>query len=56
MKLVSNSAIVTGGGQGIGLGIAERLLRDGANVLLFGRTGAKVEKAAEALNRTIGGA
>jgi 3-oxoacyl-[acyl-carrier protein] reductase len=55
MKLISNSAIVTGGGQGIGLGIAARLLRDGANVLLFGRTAAKVEAAAEALNRATEG-
>ncbi|MCP3167290.1 SDR family oxidoreductase [Myxococcus sp. QH3KD-4-1] len=51
VKLISNSAIVTGAAQGIGRGIAERLMRDGANVLLFGRTGAKVEEAARDLNR-----
>ncbi|WP_437780162.1 SDR family NAD(P)-dependent oxidoreductase [Sorangium sp. So ce1097] len=55
MKLISSCAIVTGGGQGIGLGIAARLLRDGANVLLFGRTAAKVEAAAETLNRAAEG-
>ncbi|MFT3775249.1 MAG: SDR family NAD(P)-dependent oxidoreductase [Minicystis sp.] len=55
MKLISNSAIVTGGGQGIGLGIAARLLRDGANVVLFGRTATKVETAAEELNRAADG-
>jgi glucose 1-dehydrogenase len=55
MKLVSSSAIVTGAGQGIGLGIAERLMRDGANVLLFNRTREKVEAAAEKLNRTMEG-
>ncbi|APR86179.1 3-oxoacyl-[acyl-carrier protein] reductase [Minicystis rosea] len=55
MKLISNSAIVTGGGQGIGLGIAARLLRDGANVVLFGRTASKLEAAAEALNRAAAG-
>ncbi|PTL75860.1 SDR family NAD(P)-dependent oxidoreductase [Vitiosangium sp. GDMCC 1.1324] len=55
MKLVSGSAIVTGAGQGIGLGIASRLMRDGANVLLFGRTREKVEAAAEQLNRTAEG-
>ncbi len=55
MKLISNSAIVTGAGQGIGLGIAARLMQDGANVLLFGRTKAKVEAAAEELNQRMEG-
>ncbi|MCP3143808.1 SDR family NAD(P)-dependent oxidoreductase [Pyxidicoccus xibeiensis] len=55
MKLVSSSAIVTGAGQGIGLGIAGRLMRDGANVLLFGRTKEKVEAAATELNRAMEG-
>ncbi|MCP3101648.1 SDR family oxidoreductase [Myxococcus sp. K15C18031901] len=55
MKLISNSAIVTGAGQGIGRGIAERLMRDGANVLVFGRTQAKVEEAASDLNRLFEG-
>lgn len=55
MKLISNSAIVTGAAQGIGLGIASRLMREGANVLLFGRTQAKVEAAAEQLNRALEG-
>ncbi|WP_164018588.1 SDR family NAD(P)-dependent oxidoreductase [Pyxidicoccus trucidator] len=55
MKLISSSAIVTGAGQGIGLGIASRLMRDGANVLLFGRTAEKVEAAATELNRAMEG-
>ncbi|RYZ16860.1 MAG: SDR family NAD(P)-dependent oxidoreductase, partial [Myxococcaceae bacterium] len=55
MKLMSSSAIVTGAGQGIGLGIAARLMRDGANVLLFGRTLEKVEAAAGELNRVMEG-
>src|SRR5262245_41274130 len=55
MKLISTSAIVTGGAQGIGLGIASRLMRDGANVLVFGRTQAKVEEAAAQLNRASEG-
>src|SRR5690349_16720724 len=55
MKLVSSSAIVTGAGQGIGLAIAAHLMRNGANVLLFGRTREKVEAAAEELNRTMEG-
>jgi glucose 1-dehydrogenase len=55
MKLVSSSAIVTGAGQGIGLGIATRFMRDGTNVILFGRTREKVEAAAEELNRAMEG-
>ncbi|MET0405905.1 MAG: SDR family oxidoreductase [Cystobacter sp.] len=55
MKLVSSSAIVTGAGQGIGLGISSRLMRDGAHVLVFGRTREKVEAAAEQLNRAMEG-
>lgn len=55
MKLISNSAIVTGAAQGIGLGIASRLMRDGANVLVFGQTESKVVAAAEQLNRTLEG-
>ncbi|WP_224373042.1 SDR family NAD(P)-dependent oxidoreductase [Hyalangium versicolor] len=55
MKLISTSAIVTGAAQGIGTGIASRLMRDGANVLIFGRTQAKVEAAAEQLNRAAEG-
>jgi NAD(P)-dependent dehydrogenase (short-subunit alcohol dehydrogenase family) len=35
MQLVGSSAIVTGGAQGIGLAVAQRLLDDGASVLLF---------------------
>ncbi len=55
MKLISDSAIVTGAGQGIGMGIAARLMRDGANVLLFGRTQEKVEAAARELNQSMEG-
>jgi len=55
VKLISNSAIVTGAAQGIGRGIAERLMRDGANVLVFGRTQAKVEETARDLNRMFDG-
>ena len=39
-------AIVTGGGSGIGLAIAERLAADGNAVAIFDRDGASAEAAA----------
>ena len=41
--------IVTGAGRGIGRGMAEGLARHGANVVLTGRTRAKLEEAAAAI-------
>lgn len=35
MELIGKSSVVTGGGQGIGLGIARRLMAHGASVVLF---------------------
>ena len=55
MELVGTSAIVTGGGQGIGLGIARRLHAHGAGVVLFDTNGATVAAAAAALGeRAVG--
>jgi 2-hydroxycyclohexanecarboxyl-CoA dehydrogenase len=42
--LKGKSAIVTGGGQGLGRGIALVLAQRGANVLITGRTESKLEK------------
>jgi len=55
VKLIANSAIVTGGAQGIGLAIAARLMREGTSVLVFGRTESKVLAAAERLTREAEG-
>lgn len=53
MKLYDQTAIVTGGGRGIGFAVAERLLREGANVLLCDAYADRVEKALAEL-RQIG--
>lgn len=42
-------AVVTGGGQGVGLGIASALAERGARVALIGRTASKLESAAKAI-------
>jgi len=46
---------VTGGTKGIGLSIAEQLLRAGASVAICGRTRESVDRAAAELKRTTGG-
>lgn len=50
------AAVITGGGTGIGLAIARRLVADGTDVVLVGRTGAVVESAAQELRGIAGGA
>lgn len=51
-KLAGRTAIVTGGSRGIGYGIAQRLIQDGARVVITGR---KPEPLAEAV-AALGGA
>jgi NAD(P)-dependent dehydrogenase (short-subunit alcohol dehydrogenase family) len=47
------AALVTGGGSGIGLGAATRLVRDGAHVTICGRTEDKLRAAVEGLDRAV---
>ena len=49
LGLEGRAAIVCGGSEGIGLGIAEALVEEGANVVLFARRAKPLERAAERL-------
>ncbi|MBC8284318.1 MAG: SDR family oxidoreductase [Nitrospinae bacterium] len=47
MRLKNKTAIITGGGSGIGLATAHAFRKEGAKVVLFGRRKDKLEKAVE---------
>ncbi|CAN3126649.1 SDR family NAD(P)-dependent oxidoreductase [Mycobacterium sp. smrl_JER01] len=49
--LTGQVAVVTGGGSGIGLGMAEGLARAGASVAILGRSAPRLDAAAAALRR-----
>lgn len=54
--LENKTAVITGGSEGIGLGIARTFLANGADVLLIGRDQQKLQRACESLpayNRTV---
>src|SRR5262245_65816547 len=53
LALEGNSALVTGGGSGIGLACARYLLRDGATVTIAGRSEEKLRQAAATLEPDI---
>lgn len=55
-SLAGQSALVTGGGSGIGLGCARHLARDGATVVLAGRSAERLESGATALRDAVPGA
>ncbi len=48
-RLTGRTALVTGGGSGIGLAVARALLNEGARVAITGRDEAKLQRAAEGL-------
>ena len=49
--LADKHAVVTGGGSGIGLSIAQQLERSGAQVTIMGRNAQKLEHAAESMEK-----
>jgi NAD(P)-dependent dehydrogenase (short-subunit alcohol dehydrogenase family) len=54
LKLTGKTALVTGSTAGIGLAIAESLAREGANVIVNGRTGDRVNAAVAKIKTSTG--
>src|SRR5262245_41073342 len=52
LELTGRTAVVCGGSEGIGLGIAEALVEEGANVVLFARRPDVLEREAKRLGAT----
>ena len=53
-RLEGKVAIVTGGGKGIGFGIAKAFANEGANLVLTGRVEARLQEAKETLEKEYG--
>lgn len=56
MKEILRTALITGGTKGIGLGVAEMLIKEGYKVAITGRNAETVEVAAAQLNQLQDGA
>jgi NAD(P)-dependent dehydrogenase (short-subunit alcohol dehydrogenase family) len=55
IDLVGRHAVVTGGGQGIGLAVALRLLKSGATVSLWDHDSSLLRKTLDAIGATVSG-
>ena len=55
MPLAGKTALVTGGGRGIGRAIAERLAKSGARVVVTGRTTAEIDAVLKVRLDKVGG-
>ncbi len=53
-RLEGKTAIITGGGQGIGFGVAKAFADEGADLVITGRTLSKLERAKEAIEKEYG--
>lgn len=53
-KLDGKTAIITGGGKGIGFGLARAFAKEGANLVLTGRTESRLVNAKEVLEKEFG--
>ncbi|MBR7102065.1 MAG: SDR family oxidoreductase [Tidjanibacter sp.] len=53
-RLEGNVTIITGGGKGIGYGLAEAFAREGSNLVITGRTLSRLESAKERLEAAYG--
>ncbi len=53
-RLKGNVTIITGGGKGIGFGLAQAFAREGSNLVLTGRTESRLVAAKERLEKEYG--
>ena len=54
LQLENKKALVTGSTAGIGLAIAESLIKEGAEVIINGRSNARVDRAIDSLQKSTG--
>ena len=53
-KLENNVTIITGGGKGIGYGLAEAFAEAGSDIVITGRTESRLTEAKEKLEKEYG--
>ena len=52
-RLEDNVTIITGGGKGIGYGLAEAFAEEGSNLVITGRTESRLIEAKEKLEKKV---